>query len=103
MLLLKEETRFTFFIPTPRAQPSPGHQLTPHLQRVCQGEGPGGVSRRLPPPQGGAEAGEGDERVHELDLQSRYGQPSTAKDGQEDGRSLTLASRRDLGYSRQHS
>ena len=43
-------------------------------QRVCQGERQGRVPRRLPPAQGGAEAGEGDEWLHELDLQSRYSQ-----------------------------
>lgn len=42
------------------------------LQRVRQGEGPRGEPRRVPPPQGGAEARAGDGRVHELDLQSRW-------------------------------
>ena len=38
------------------------------VQWVREGEGPCGEPGRLPTPQGGAEAREGDERIHELDL-----------------------------------
>lgn len=38
------------------------------VQWVCEGEGQGGEQGRVPSPQGGAEAREGDERLHELDM-----------------------------------
>ena len=46
--------------------------VVPFVQRVRQRKRSCGEPSRIPSAQGGTEIGKGDERIHELDLQSRY-------------------------------